>query len=56
VGDPEREGLASLTIIEELAATVSPGELAKYYERAEYIGRSQDAIINTRLELLPEPC
>ena len=49
-GDPETGGIASLTIIEELATAVSLGELRKYYDRAESALRhSQNAVITARL-------
>jgi len=52
-----KRGLASLTIIEELAATVSTRRIAEiYYERAEStLGRSQDPLLILAWSL-PEPC
>ena len=50
VGDPETEGIASLTVIEELATTVSTSDLRNYYSRAESVLRhTQNAIIKARL-------
>ena len=50
VGDPETEGIASLTVIEELAASVSTSELRNYYSRAESALRhTQNSIIKARL-------
>jgi tetratricopeptide (TPR) repeat protein len=50
VGDPEIEGLASLTVIEELATTVSTSELRDYYSRAESALRhTQNALVKARL-------
>src|SRR6476620_7104999 len=50
VGDPEKVGVACLTIIEELATTVSAGELRDYYHHAESaLRQSQDAVIKSRL-------
>lgn len=50
VGDPETEGVAALTVIEELATTVSTSELRNYYSRAESaLSHTQNAIIKTRL-------
>jgi tetratricopeptide (TPR) repeat protein len=50
VGDPESEGLASLTVIEELADSVSTSELRDYYSRAESVlSHTQSAIIKARL-------
>ena len=50
VGDPETEGIASLTVIEELAASVSASELRNYYSRAESALRhTQNSIIKARL-------
>jgi tetratricopeptide (TPR) repeat protein len=50
VGDPEFEGLASLTVIEELASTVSTSELRNYYSRAESVlSHTQNALIKARL-------
>jgi DNA-binding NtrC family response regulator len=50
VGDPETEGIACLTVIEELASTVSAIELRNYYSRAESILRhTQNALIKARL-------
>jgi tetratricopeptide (TPR) repeat protein len=49
-GDPETGGIASLTIIEELASVVSPGELRNYYKSAESaLKNSQHAAIQFRL-------
>jgi tetratricopeptide (TPR) repeat protein len=50
VGDPESEGLASLTVIEELATTVSASELRNFYSRAESALRhSQNSVVKARL-------
>jgi len=50
VGDPEKEGLAALTVIEELATIVSTSELRSYYSRAESaLSHTQNALIKTRL-------
>jgi tetratricopeptide (TPR) repeat protein len=50
VGDPETEGIASLTVIEELAATVSISDLRNYYGRAESALRhTQNALVKARL-------
>ncbi|HKB67047.1 MAG TPA: tetratricopeptide repeat protein [Pyrinomonadaceae bacterium] len=50
VGDPETEGIACLTVIEELASTVSASELRNYFSRAESILRhTQNALIKARL-------
>ena len=50
VGDPETEGLASLTVIEELATTVSISDLRNYYSRAESALRhTQNALVKARL-------
>ena len=50
VGDPESEGIASLTVIEELATSISIGELRNYYSRAESALRhTQNALIKARL-------
>ncbi|HYU97753.1 MAG TPA: tetratricopeptide repeat protein [Pyrinomonadaceae bacterium] len=50
VGDPEKEGIASLAVIEELAATVSTSELRNYYSRAESALRhTQNALVKARL-------
>lgn len=50
VGDPETEGIASLTVIEELTPDVSPSELRNYYSRAEAALRhTQNAVIKARL-------
>jgi DNA-binding NtrC family response regulator len=50
VGDPETEGVAALTVIEELASTVSTSELRNYYSRAESaLSHTQNAIIKARL-------
>ena len=50
VGDPETEGIASLTVIEELAATVSISDLRNYYSRAESALRhTQNALVKARL-------
>ena len=50
VGDPETEGIASLTVIEELAATVSISDLRNYYSRAESALRhTQNALVKGRL-------
>jgi tetratricopeptide (TPR) repeat protein len=49
-GDPETEGIASLTVIEELATAVSTSELRNYYSRAESALRhTQNAVIKARL-------
>jgi tetratricopeptide (TPR) repeat protein len=50
VGDPESEGLAALTVIEEMATTVSTSELRTYYSRAESALRhTQNALVKARL-------
>ena len=50
VGDPEKEGIASLTVIEELAATVSTSDLRNYYSRAESaLKHTQNALVKARL-------
>ena len=50
VGDPEIEGIAALTVIEELATTVSTSDLRNYYSRAESaLSHTQNAIIKARL-------
>jgi tetratricopeptide (TPR) repeat protein len=50
MGDPETEGLAALTVIEELATTVSTSELRDYYSRAESVlSHTQNAIVKARL-------
>ena len=50
VGDPESKGIASLTIIEELANTITPRELRNHYNRAESALRdSQNVVIRSRL-------
>jgi tetratricopeptide (TPR) repeat protein len=50
VGDPEKVGIACLTIIEELPNILSPEELRNFYYRAESaLKQSQDAIIKSRL-------
>jgi tetratricopeptide (TPR) repeat protein len=50
VGDPESEGIASLTVIEELAANISTSELRSYYSRAESALRhTQNALQKARL-------
>lgn len=49
-GDPETGGIASLTIIEELASILSPAELQNYYTSAESaLTHSQHAAIRFRL-------
>jgi tetratricopeptide (TPR) repeat protein len=49
-GDTETGGIASLTIIEELATVVSPSQLRNYYNRAESaLNHSQNAVIKSRL-------
>ena len=50
VGDPESEGIAALTIIEELAAATTVSELRNYYNRAESaLKNSQNVVIRSRL-------
>ena len=50
VGDPETEGIASLTVIEELAASISTSDLRNYYSRAESALRhTQNALVKARL-------
>ena len=50
VGDPQSEGIASLTVIEELATSISIGELRNYYSRAESALRhTQNALVKARL-------
>jgi tetratricopeptide (TPR) repeat protein len=50
MGDPETEGLAALTVIEELATSVSTSDLRDYYSRAESVlSHTQNAIIKARL-------
>ena len=49
-GDPEKSGLASLTIIEELRSILSPDQLQDYYFNAESaLKQSQHASIRFRL-------
>ena len=49
-GDPEKEGLAALTVIEELATIISASELRSYYSRAEAaLSHTQNALIKARL-------
>lgn len=50
VGDSEGGGLASLTIIEELAPVISPVELRTYYKNAaSTLANSQHAAVKSRL-------
>lgn len=50
VGDLEGEGIAALTIIEELASLISPQELRNYYKSAESaLSHSQYAMFKSRL-------
>lgn len=50
VGDSEGGGIASLTIIEELASVLSPAELRDYYKNAAAVlADSQHAAIKSRL-------
>jgi tetratricopeptide (TPR) repeat protein len=50
VGDPEKGGIASLTIIEELSGFLSPSELRAHYESAEAtLKNAQHAAIRIRL-------
>lgn len=50
VGDSEGGGIASLTIIEELASIISPAELRNYYKNAAAaLADSQHAAIKSRL-------
>lgn len=49
-GDPERAGIAALTIVEELGNHLPLGELSAYYRTAEsLLSQSQDPEIKTRL-------
>jgi tetratricopeptide (TPR) repeat protein len=49
-GDPEVKGIACITIVEELASTLSPAELRHYYKTAEAaLANSQHAAIQLRL-------
>jgi tetratricopeptide (TPR) repeat protein len=50
VGDPEKQGLAALTIIEELSSSISPAEVREYYNNAESaLKNSEHAAIRFRL-------
>lgn len=49
-GDPETGGIAALTLIEELASSLSPSELQSYYKNADSVlSNSQHAAIRYRL-------
>jgi tetratricopeptide (TPR) repeat protein len=49
-GDPEAKGIACITVIEELAPILSPGELQSYYDNAESaLSHTQHAAIRFRL-------
>jgi tetratricopeptide (TPR) repeat protein len=49
-GDPEKAGLAALTIIEQLSSYVSPSSLREHYRQAEsLLAKSQSAGIDDRL-------
>lgn len=49
-GDAKAKGIACITIIEELASFLSPGELLHYYKNAESaLGNSQHTAIQLRL-------
>lgn len=49
-GDPEAKGLACLTIVEELAPVLSPGEIRHYYKSAESaLANSQNTALQLRL-------